>query len=277
MDSSPALSGLLLALRTLAAPGLAGLAIWAAAARPLPRGAAPVAALAGLLLGWALGFGPQAAFPPAQTLDWLPWLLLALAIAASLPRIGFPASGAVLLAGLPALTPPLLAESGTAALALESGAAAVLGLALMAALGRAPSPGRGAWALTAGLGSLGLATTLGGSLVIGGLAHSAFAVAAVLGLVALGGRPVAGPGLLRAGAAVWLWLAYSARHLAEIPLPETLLSAAALATVLLPAPGPETPGLRRLAGEILPPAIPALAAVGLAVWRYWVAAQGGGY
>lgn len=271
MESSPALSALLLALRTLAVPGLAGLAIWAAAARPLPRLAAPAGALAGLLLGWALGFGPQAAFPPAQTLDWLPWLLLALALAAR----SVPATGVVLLAGLAMLTPPLLSEGETLTLAVETGAAALLGLALMRARGQSAAPRRGAFALVAGFGSLGLVTTLGGSLVIGGLADSAFAVAAVLWLASLGGRLVVGPSLLRAGAVVWLWLAYSARHLAEIPLPETLLSAAALATVLLPDPGADGRGLRRLAGEVLPPALPALAAVTLTVWRYFAAQQSG--
>ena len=79
-----------------------------------------------------------------------------------------------------------------------------------------------------------------------------------------------------AGAVVWLWLAFSARHLAEIPLPETLLAAAALASTALPPPKRARRGLRRLALEVLPPALPALAAVGLAVWRY-VAAQQGAY
>jgi hypothetical protein len=277
MKSTPALSGLLLALRTVATPGLAGVAIWAVIARPLPRHAAPAAALAGLLLGWALGFGPQAAFPPAQTLDWLPWLLVALALAGTVPRGQFPATIGVLLAGLAVLTPPLLAEGETTTLILESGAAALLGLALMAALDRSTTPARGAFALAAGLGGLGLVTTLGGSIVIGGLADSAFAVAAALWLAGLGGRMMAGTGLLRAGAVVWLWLAYSARHLAGIPLPETLLAAAALATARLPAPGPEARGLRRLAGEVLPPAIPALAAVALAAWGYFAAQQGGYY
>src|SRR5574337_1086135 len=129
----------------------------------------------------------------------------------------------------------------------------------------------------AGLGSLGFVTTLGGSLVIGGLANSAFAVTAALWLGACTGRAKAGPALLRAGAAVWLWLAFSARHLAEIPLPETLLSAAALASAALPAPNKAQRGLRRLAVEVLPPALPALMAVGLAVWRYAAAQQGGYY
>jgi hypothetical protein len=276
MESTPALSGLFLALRTVAAPGLAGLAIWAATARPLPRHAAAAAALAGLLLGWALGYGHQAAFPPAQTLDWLPWLLLALALAGNLPRIGLPATLAVMLAGLAALTPPLLTEGETSTLAMETGAAALLGLALMQALARPATPGRGAFALAAGFGSLGLVTTLGGSIVIGGLANSAFAVAAVLWLASLGSRLVPGPALLRAGAVTWLWLAFSARHLAEIPLPETLLGAAALATALLPGPAPQSRVLRRLAAEVLPPALPALAAVGVAFWRYF-AAQGSYY
>jgi hypothetical protein len=274
MENSPALSGLLLALRTIAAPGLAGLAIWAATARPLPRLAAPAGVLAGMLLGWALGFGHQAAFPPAQTLDWLPWLLLTLALAGGLPRSGYSATVAVLLAGLAVLTPPLLAQGETATLAVETGTATLLGLSLMAALGRAPTPGRSSFALAAGLGSLGFVTSLGGSIVIGGLANSAFAVAAVLWLAGLSGRLPTGPGLLRAGAVVWLWLAFSARHLAEIHLPETLLAGAALATAALPGPGPETQGLRRLLAEVLPPVLPALAAVGLAVGRYF-AAEGG--
>lgn len=278
MDSSASLSGLFLALRTLGAPALACLVIWAAAHRPLPRLAAPLGALAGMLLGWMLGFGPQAAFPPAQTLDWLPWLLLALGLAGFTPACPVAGRIAVLVAGLWLLAPPLLREAETSALALELGAAATLGILLLLVAGRATAPGRGTLALAAGLGSLGFVTSLGGSIVIGGLANSAFAVAAVLWLGALTGRlPTPGPGLLQAGAAVWLWLAFSARHLAEIHLPETLLAGAAIATALLPSPGPEARGLRRLLGEALPSALPALAAVGLGVWRYFAAQHSGYY
>lgn len=250
MNSSPTLSGLILILRTVAAPGLAAILVWAALVRPLPRLAAPAGALAGLLLGWALGFGPQAAFPPVQTLDWLPWLLSGLALAASLPRFSAPATAAVLLAGLAALAPPLLTEGDVATLAMETGAA--------------------------GLGSLGFVTTLGGSIVIGGLANSAFAVAAVLWWGARAGRVTVAPGLLQAGAVAWLWLAFSARHLAELPLPETLLAAAALASAALPRDGGNRPGWRRMAADLLPPAVPALAAVGWVLWPY-VSAQLGGY
>lgn len=275
METTPALAGLLLVLRTVAAPALAVVFVWAATVRALPRLVAPAGALAGLLLGWTLGFGHQAAFPPVQTLDWLPWLLLALAVAAGLPKFSAPATAAALLAGLAALAPPLLADGEPAILAMEVGAAALLGAFLMWAAGRG-APSGGAAALTAGLGSLGLVTTLGGSIVIGGLANSAFAVAAMLWVGVCTGRASVGPALLRAGAVVWLWLAFSARHLAEIPLPETLLAAAALASTALPPPKRARRGLRRLALEVLSPALPALAAVGLAVWRY-VAAQQGAY
>lgn len=278
MESSAALSGLMLALRTVGGPALACLVVWALARRPLPTQAAPLGALAGLLLGWALGFGHQAAFPPAQTLDWLPWLLLALGLAGLVPGNGAWARIAVLIAGLWLLAPPLLREAETVPLALELGGAGALGVMLMLAAGRSANPGRGAIALAAGLGSLGFVTSLGGSIVIGGLANSAFAVAAVLwlGSLAVNRYPAAGSGLLQAGAAVWLWLAFSARHLAEIHLPETLLAATAIATTLLASPAPEARGLRRLLGQALPPAIPALTAVGLAVWRY-LAAQHSGY
>jgi hypothetical protein len=200
MEQSPALSGLLLALRTVAAPGLAGLVIWAALARPLPRLAAPAGALAGMLLGWALGFGPQAAFPPAQTLDWLPWLLAALALTGSLPRAALPASVAVLLAGLGLLTPPALAQGDAVTLAVEVAASAILGLALMAAFERRRAPERKGFSLAAGFASLGLVTSLGGSIVVGGLANSAFAVAAVLWLAGWAGRLETSPSLLRAAA-----------------------------------------------------------------------------
>ena len=276
MESTPALSGLILLLRTVAAPALTAVLVWAAAVRPLPRRAAPVGALAGLLLGWALGFGHQAAFPPAQTLDWLPGLLLALALAASLPKFSAPATGLVLLAGLAALAPPLLTEGDLATLATETGTAALLGAALMWIAGRA-TPQQGSAALAAGLGSQGFVTTLGGSIVIGGLANSAFAVAAALALGAFSGRLTPGPALLRAGAVVWLWLAFSARHLAEIPLPETLLGAATLATAALPRAVGAGSVWRRLAGDVLPSALPALAAVGLTLWRYFAAQHGGYY
>jgi hypothetical protein len=276
METSPALAGLFLALRTLAAPGLAGIAVWAAAARPLPRLAAPAGALAGLLLGWALGFGHQAAFPPAQTLDWLPWLLVALALAGSLPRGRTAACAGVMVAGLAVLAPPVLTAGAPGELALALGGAGLLGLASMGAIGRS-DPARGGIALAAGLGSLGLVTTLGGSIVVGGLALSAFGVAALLGLGALTGRAAAGPDQLRAGAVAWLWLAFSARHLAEVPLPELLLAAAALGSTLLPAPWQGRGVIVRRLGEILLPATPALAAIALTVWRYASAQQVGHY
>ncbi len=84
-----------------------------------------------------------------------------------------------------------------------------------------------------------------------------------------------GPALVSGALTLWLWLAFSARHLAEIPLTETLLSAAAAAAALV-APRLGAGGRMRVAVAVLPPAAPALLAAGLASWRY-LAAQSMGY
>ncbi len=280
MDNTASLAGILLALRTVAGPAVLSLALAALLARALPRQAAAVAACAGLFLGWALGYGHQAAFPPAQTLDWLPILVAALLVAGLLPRGRTPAMGVILALGLALLVPPLLREESLAVLGGEWGIALALGLGLMALAGRARGDARAPLAVAAALGSLGFVISLGGSIVIGGLANTAFAVAAALGLGAVlcGRLPAAGAGLAQAGVVVWTWLAFSGRHLAEIHLPETLLSAAALATLAFPsAKVPPQGKFARLAWAIVPPAFPALAAIGLTLWRYLSAQQGAYY
>ncbi|MBI3140559.1 MAG: hypothetical protein HYZ19_01690 [Rhodocyclales bacterium] len=248
--------------------------------RRLLPGAAGAAAIAGLLTAWAALFGPQAAFPPAQTLDWLPWLTVgALLILAVGARPAFPAALrwplrlAVLGAGLWLLTPPLLRGQDATTLGGEVGAAFVLGaLLLAAARRRAYEPEGGASvlaALAAALGSLGFVTALGGSLVLGGLTTAASAIAALAWLALLAGRlPPPGAAAIAAAVAFWAWLAYSARHLAEIPAAETLLSAAALAAVLVPLRLGGKGFFQRAFATLLAPALPALAAAAVAVWRY---------
>lgn len=249
-------------------------------ARP---GAAGAAGLAGLLAAWVALFGPQAAFPPVQTLDWLPWLLPAAAVAlmfgerpACPAPLRWPLRLAFLGAGVWLLTPPLLRGQDATTLGSELGAAFVLGTLLLAAALRRARDAQGGVsvlaALAAAFGSLGFVTTLGGSLIVGGLTTAAFAVAGLAWLALQAERlPPPGAAAVAAAVALWLWLAYSARHLAEIPAPETLLSAAALAIVVVPLRQGGKGFLRRAFAPLLASALPALAAVAVAVWRYTTA------
>lgn len=280
MENSQALQSVWLAVQSLVLPAVILLAGLFALRRVLsPAAALAVAACAGVIAGWAALFGPQAQFPPRQTLDWLPLLIVAAAaaLAASRRLPGWRREAvalAVIAAGLYLLSPPLLREQPAATLAFEWLGALVLAAGLLAA-GRVDGE-RAAAALAAAFGSLGFVTSLGGSLIIGGIANAAFALAACIYLGTAAGRLARpGPALVSGALTLWLWLAFSARHLAEIRLTETLLSAAAAAAALV-ASRLGAGGRMRVAVALLPPAAPALLAVGLASWRY-LAAQSMGY
>lgn len=282
MDNSQALAGVWIGLQAVGLPA----AVFAVAAAVLSRFAGGGLALGGAaalgaLSGWAALFGPQAALPPRQTLDWLPWLALALlAVAAVTARRGAALRWAgrigVLTLGLWLLSPPLLVEAAAATRLAEWGGALGLGLLLGWAVTRRHDGRRAAAALATAFGSLGFVTALSGSIVVGGLALAAFAVAGLVWLGQVTGRLSPAPaGLAAAGVTWWLWLAFSARHLAELPLPETLLAAAAAAVAALALDAARDGRAGRLLAQVLPAAAPAGVAVGLALWRYLSAAAMG--
>lgn len=285
MENTQALEGLALALKVLALPALAFVLAYAVARPRLTREstAVAIAAIVGFTTGWATSFGAQANFPPQQTLDWLP--LLVLVGAALLYMVERPADSGwrptvgalgLVAAGLFLLTPPLLAEQSATTLALELGATLALATVLLWATRSSPDRDRSTVALAVAFGSLGFVTSLGGSLVIGGLANAAFAVAGVIWLGQASGRlQMVGRGPIAAGVILWVWIAFSARHLAEIHLAETLLCAAGAAAAAVVLRRGKEGLLRRTGSVVLPPAVPALIAVGLALWRYFAAQQVG--
>lgn len=282
MENSQALAGVWIGVQALGLPALAFVVTFGFAGRVLRQAAAlGLAALVGVLAGWAAIFGPQAAFPPQQTLDWLPWLGGATAAALALvagrsPAVQRAVGGVLLAAGLWLLSPPLLREAAAAERAAEWAGALALGALLLWAALRRFDGARAAAALAAAFAGLGFVTALGGSIVVGALALAAFAVAGLVWLGQAAGRlPRPGPALAAGGVLWWLFAAFSARHLAEIHLAETLLAAAAAAAAALALDPPRDSRLKRAAAQLLPAAAPAGVAAGLALWRYLSAASMG--
>lgn len=272
MDTHPLLQGVLIAAQSLGLPVLIALVVYFLT-RPLAAGMRlTLALLLGFSAGWAALFGSQASFPPRQTLDWLPLLAAVLAVLGVLPRtVRCIAAGLLLAIGLWLFAPPLLLRADWLTLLGEWGVALVLGLALLVTATQQTATLRLLAALAAAFEALGFVTSLGGSIVIGSLLNVGFALAGLLWLVQSRLPATAVTAAGAAGAVVWVWLAFSARHLAEIHPEETLLAAAALLTLWLPLPA----RWQRLTGVLLP-AVPALLAIGLAVWRYF-AAQSSSY
>lgn len=285
MEYAQALEGLTLALKMLALPAVVFVLAYLALRRYLrvERTAVAIAAIVGFITGWAASFGTQASFPPQQTLDWLPLLvILDAALLAAVRRWSGSewrlASAALAIAagGLYLLTPPLLAEQSATTLALEWGGALALAAALLWAALSSPDRERSTVALAVAFGGFGFVTSLGGSLVIGGLANAAFAVAGAIWLGQVSGRlHMIGRGPIAAGVILWVWIAFSARQLAEIHLAETLLCAAGAAAAALILGHGKMGLLRRTGSIVLPPAVPTSIAVGLALWRYFAAQQVG--
>lgn len=285
MENAQALEGLTLAVKVVALPAVAFVLAYLAARPRLSResSALAIAAVVGFITGWAASFGAQASFPPQQTLDWLPWLvILGAALLAVVQRSNGSewrlaiATLAIAAPGLYLLTPPLLAEQSVATLALEWGGALALAAAMLWAALSSPDRERSTIALAVAFGGFGFVTSLGGSLVIGGLANAAFAVAGAIWLGQASGRlHMIGRGPIAAGVILWVWVAFSARHLAEIHLAETLLCAAGAAAAALVLGHGKMGLLRRTGSIVLPPAVPASIAVGLALWRYFAAQQVG--
>lgn len=267
MDTHPLLQGVLIAAQSLGLPVLVALAVYFLT-RPLAAGIRlTLALLLGFSAGWAALFGSQASFPPRQTLDWLPLLAAVLALLGLLPRsVRQIAYGLLLAVGLWLFSPPLLMRADWLVLLGEWAVALLVGLALLLTVTLRADTLRLPVALACAFGALGFVTSLGGSIVIGSLLNSGFALAGVLWLAQSRLPTTAVTAASAAGVVVWVWLAFSARHLAEIHPEETLLAAAALLTLWLPLPA----RLRHLTALLLP-ALPALAAVGLAVWRYFAA------
>lgn len=285
MEYAQALEGLTLALKMLALPAVVFVLAYLAARPRLSGESVPlaIAASAGVVTGWATSFGAQASFPPQQTLDWLPLLVVfgAALLAAVQHWSGRQrrlnaAALAITAVGLYLLTPPLLAEQSAATLALEWGGALALAAAMLWAALSSPDRERSTVALAVAFGGFGFVTSLGGSLVIGGLANAAFAVAGAIWLGQASGRlHMIGRGPIAAGVILWVWIAFSARQLAEIHLAETLLCATGAAAAALIVGHGKMGLLRRTGSIVLPPAVPASIAVGLALWRYFAAQQVG--
>ena len=233
----------------------------------------------GVLAGYAALNFEAWHFPPAQVMDWLPWL--AIAAAAVLMPLEYFAAGKrlwfaaqVVLVGFSSwvMLPPATLEAGAATVAsrlLPMTAAWLLAWRFLDAVN---TPRQSGVALTCCAGALGFVVALGGSIVIGSASNSLMgALAAWLAIGVIGGW-IPLPRALLGVAALWFGcMLFAAYFYAEMPpwlLGVVLLGLFSVRLARLATFDGERRRWRELALNAATAGVPLAVAVGYAVWNY---------
>lgn len=290
MQTSPELEAILIGLKSLGAPffvTLAGAVLLGSLlkvndgnSKHLKPQLTAVLVLLGVLGGFAAMNYERWQFPPAQTMDWLPISLIAtfvvllpLELLRSGGRVWLAAQVLIAILSARLVLPPAVLEQGLTGSALSLTALALAFIAVWRYLDRYRDQPRCGIALMLTSGALAIVVSLGGSIVIGGVANNLMgALAAWMLLSVVGGWIPFSRALIGSLSIMFCMVLASAFFYAEIS--PILLGVVVLGlpfaqlTSLIPEAGQHRPW-RELMVSGFATLLPLFAAVGFVIWNYF--------